>query len=347
MKLGFVLEPEINNSFYRVVFPMRALADRGHTVPWPDQMSQDIPMRELLSCDLVHCFRREDRIADLETLAKRGVAISVDNDDDLGMTDMIGGVASFQGRVFNNKRAARSATQARLADLVTTPSPVIAEKYRTARARNVVVIENYLDPNMHCFGHSSKHDGVTVGWVAAAEHGADVAQMRIAETVARLLDAHADLRVLTFGVKLDLRSERYQHSSGVPHMDLFKALSDIDIGIAPITDSPFNRARSDVKLKEYGGGRMAWLASPVGPYLGLGPKQGGMLVRDDEWFDAIDRLIRNPLRRRRLARRALRWAKGQTIDRHAASWEAEFERAIELAAERRTGARGATVAGYS
>jgi hypothetical protein len=60
------------------------------------------------------------------------------------------------------------------------------------------------------------------------------------------------------------------------------------------------------------------------------------LVRDGDWYDALDHLIRNRRARRRLGRRALRWARGQTTDRHAAIWETEFQRAIELAATRRT-----------
>ena len=48
-----------------------------------------------------------------------------------------------------------------------------------------------------------------------------------------------------------------------------------------------NRARSNIKLKEYAAAGACWLASPIGPYVGLGEKQGGRLVA-----------------RRRLARRA-------------------------------------------
>jgi hypothetical protein len=334
MRLGFILDPAVANSRYRVIFPMRALQARGHTVVWPDYVDLDVPMRHLLGCDLVHCFRREERNADLEALAMRGVAISVDNDDDLGELDAIDGVSRLRSRQTFAKRAARLAAQARKADLVTTPSPVIAEKYQRSGIGNVVVIENYLDAGMECFGHRSKHDGVVVGWIAGVEHAVDVAPLGISETIARLLERHDSLSVVTVGVKLDLRSERYQHVPRVHFDDLLKTVSRIDIGIAPLVDSPFNRARSNVKLKEYAAGGAAWLASPLAPYAGLGEKQGGTLVRDGEWLDAIEHLILNPRRRRRLARRALRWAKTQTIDRHASPWEAAFERAIGLAANR-------------
>jgi hypothetical protein len=130
-----------------------------------------------------------------------------------------------------------------------------------------------------------------VGWVAGTEHAVDVGPLGIAETLARLLDAHDELRVVTVGLKLDLPQSRYEHIPQARHNQLLKIVSRWDIGIAPLTDTPFNRARSDVKPKEYGAGGAAWLASPVTPYLGLGAKQGGA-VKDHR--DSSELLMRIP-----------------------------------------------------
>jgi glycosyltransferase involved in cell wall biosynthesis len=97
-----------------------------------------------------------------------------------------------------------------------------------------------------------------------------------------------------------------------------------DIGIAPIADLPGNRARSDIKVKEYAASGVPWLASPVGPYVGLGEPEGGRLVPDDGWFEALDRLVSRRRERKRLGRRGERWAKGQTIDAGADRWESVF-----------------------
>ena len=108
---------------------------------------------------------------------------------------------------------------------------------------------------------------------------------------------------------LALQSSRYEHIREVPFVDLLKVASRIDIGIAPLADTVFNRSRSNVKLKEYASGGAAWLASPVGPYRGLGEDQGGMLVEDGDWMSAIDLLIRDRRRRRRLCKHARRGPK--------------------------------------
>jgi hypothetical protein len=313
---------------------MRALEDRGHVIVRLEDMAADVPLRMLVGCDLVHCFRRKDRIADLRELSRRGVAVSFDNDDDFEASDVLEGKSSVHGLRTNREFAAGFLTAAKLADLVTTPSQRLAEKYRAAGARNVVVIDNYLDRDTSHFGRRLPHDGIVVGWIAGLEHAADLPRLEIVDALSRLLEAHPHVRVLTVGVRLPLHSDRYEHIRELTHEELFGVTSRIDIGIAPLVDNAFNRARSSVKLKEYGEGGAAWLASPVGPYLGLGRKQGGLLVDDDGWLEALDELVRSRRMRAKLSRRALRWAKDQIIDRHASIWETEFECAIERASER-------------
>jgi hypothetical protein len=66
----------------------------------------------------------------------------------------------------------------------------------------------------------------------------------------------------------------------------------------------------------------------------MGKREGGLLVADGEWFEALDRLVRGGFKRRRLSRQALRWASAQTIDRFASVWEEEFTAAIDRARRR-------------
>jgi glycosyltransferase involved in cell wall biosynthesis len=330
MRLGVIYEPRSANAYYRAIAPMRALEQRGHTVVWPAK-ADDVPLRELSGCDLVHFYRRMDRLGDLRKLSERGVAISFDNDDNFVAAEVSDGGKGLEGHR-HNKEIFRSILQtARLADLTTTPNELLAEHYRSAGVDNVAVIENHLERNMFGFGSKSKHDGVVVGWVAGREHKLDLERVPFVDALKQLLEAHPDLYVLTVGVRLPLHSERYEHIPDVHIGDLLKVTSRMDIGIAPLVDTLFNRSRSNVKLKEYSSGGAAWLASPVGPYLALGEKQGGRLVADHDWFSAIDELIRNSRTRKRLAKRALKWAKTQTIDRYASAWESEFLNAIERA----------------
>jgi hypothetical protein len=71
-----------------------------------------------------------------------------------------------------------------------------------------------------------------------------------------------------------------------------------------------------------------WLASPIGPYAGLGERQGGRLVTDDHWFEQLDALVRGDRARRKLAKRAQRWGRSQLLSRNVQCWERAFKRAI-------------------
>jgi hypothetical protein len=325
MKLGVIYQPESINAHYRAVPPRQALEPRGHSVVWPAK--PDVLPRELATCDLVHCYRYTKMLGALQTLSERGVAISFDNDDDFTAMEVAAGQRGLGARRQNKEQAREMRNAARLADVTTTTNELLAEGYRAAGAREVVAIANHLPRGMFGFGSSAKHDGVVVGWVAAGEHQLDLERVPFAQALARLLDAHPQLRVLSVGVRLPLRSPRYEHIKEVPFTELLTVTSRIDVGIAPLADTAFNRARSDVKLKEYASGAAAWLASPVGPYRALGEKQGGALVADDGWFDAIDELVRRPRLLRRRTKAALRWAKTETIERHVGEWEAVFEHA--------------------
>src|SRR6185436_11256086 len=115
------------------------------------------------------------------------------------------------------------------------------------------------------------------------------------------------------------------------YQQLAHYVGTFDIGIAPIADVPFNRAKSNVKVKEYAAMAVPWLASPIGPYDGLGEKQGGRLVPDDRWDEELDRLVRDERARRKLAKRGARWADGQRLRRNLGRWEDALRRARELA----------------
>jgi hypothetical protein len=236
-----------------------------------------------------------------------------------------------RARIDNTRRFTELLRMARLADLTTTPSRVLADKYAAAGVAHVALLDNHLEHDLDGFGQARAHDGLVVGWMAGAEHERDLAELEIVDVLARLLDRHSQLRVVTVGVRLSLRSQRYEFRPKVPFGELLGAIADFDIGIAPLADTPFNAARSSVKLKEYASIGATWLASPLGAYRDLGSAQGGQLVGEGQWYDTLDRIIRGRLRRRRLARAALRWGRAQTIDHFASQWEDQFGRAIERA----------------
>jgi hypothetical protein len=333
MRIGFFSEPNFN-ALYRTIIPMSELERRGHSVLWPKQLGQDNSLSALASCDVVHCYRRTGCFAQLRELAGRGVAICFDNDDNYGAAHSSGATGPKLSEKRFHENISRLVTRmACFADVTTTPSRDLADIYRRAGAQRVHVIENHLDREMKGFAAQRPHEGVVIGWVAAPEHKPDRDRLDVEAALRELLEVHPHVRVLSIGLKLKLPGERYEHLKEVDFWKLLQTLGTVDIGIAPICDTPFNRSRSNSKLKEYSSAGGMWLASPVGPYLGLGKREGGELVPDGRWYEALDALIRDTRRRKRLAKRARRWALSQTIEKHADAWERAFSEAIELRLE--------------
>lgn len=337
MRLSYVTDPRANNSNYRSYQPAQAVVEKGHSVEWNREGELPFSPARLAGAEVVHVHRYlgRDALSVVQRLQARGVGVVWDNDDDIANIPRSNpNYSKYSGA---RRPAVVRAIEAmlRTVDVVTTPSAVLAERFRESGAADVRVIENYL-PDRFPGQKAIAHDGVTVVWLAALEHQADYQRLRLHDTLLRLLDAHPQLRVLSVGLGLGLKSDRYEHVPHVDFADLPRALARADIGIAPLAEMPWNEAKSNVKLKEYAAAGLPWLASPIGPYAGMGESQGGLLVSDDGWHDALDRMIGNARARKKLAKRAAKWVKGETISKHVGEWEAVYRDAA-AAASRRSG----------
>jgi glycosyltransferase involved in cell wall biosynthesis len=320
MRVGIVWEPATAAGHYRAVDPGLALARRGHQIVQPPSAEGKASYDDLIDCDVVHVYRRHDdeTYGVMSRLARRGVAIVYDNDDDYLLVPEEHPEYEQLSGANGRERFDRTLRMAKLARLMTASTDPVAERYRTEGVEHVEVIPNCL--RYDSIRPPRPHEGVVVGWVAGLEHAADVARIPLVEALERLVAKHEDVRVECIGVDLGL-SQRYFHDELVQFGELSDRIAGFDIGIAPLADIPFNWARSDIKVKEYAACGVPWLASPIGPYRDLGEAEGGRLVSDDGWFDALDRLVRKARERRRLSAAAARWAKTQTIHSVAARWE--------------------------
>jgi glycosyltransferase involved in cell wall biosynthesis len=343
---------------------MSALAARGHEVRALAAWGRAPPYADVRAVDVFHVQRYVDGgIEGLIRDAKRhGVAVSWDEDDDFGAVPKDAKVYAKVGGLKWEKRLAAMKRIFRLVDVVTTPSPVLAERLRSYGARHVEVIDNHV-PAMFLEARRREHAGITVGWVAGSEHHLDVERLPIVDVLKRLLADRPEVRVMSLGVRLPLDPARYEH---IPVVRLIETETEqfskhrsplnvhgrargnvslgrllpggianyaarFDIGIAPLADIALNRSRSSIKLKEYAAGGTPWLASPVGPYLGMGEKQGGRLVADEDWYEELVRLVDSARLRRKLAKNATKWVLNETIERNVGAWEDTLEEAMERA----------------
>ena len=342
MKIGVLCKPNISNAVYRAVTPMLALRQRGHEVVLVERAEDGgFSARQLIDCDVVHVYRGYEDPSDVQPLKcvtelrRRGVAITWDEDDDVRLIppDSPGYKSHFGG--LNTQRYVRQqVAMASKADVVTTTTQALADLLGKHFDGPTEVIESNLDSYQYARRGGRKHDGVTIGWVASREHVADAQMLDLTATLRNVMARDPHIHFTTVGIKLDLDPARYTHVRHVGFLDLCKTVAEWDIGIAPIADHPMSHARSNIKVKEYSGAGVPWVASARGSYAGLGAKEGGVTVADDGWEQALLGLAGSRLKRMRLRRKAEAWGKSQHIKHHTQRWEAVMELAVEAAARR-------------
>lgn len=334
MRIGAAFEPTAA-AYYRGLYPLEQLMKRGHEIVWPEHDSGDAKLGEFGDCDVVYVFRRSEESLrrGLARLAERGVGIVWDTDDDLSAIPRRSPTYKQAGALRGQKRFMETLRMARLAHVMLASTQTIATKYANAGGvGEIEVFENYLAPKLK--RKRAKHDGLIIGWIAGVEHTEDAIELGLRDTLEDVLARNPDVRVESVGVDLGL-SERYVRHHSVHFTALPEEMARYDIGIAPLVDIPFNAARSNIKVKEYAASEVPWLASPRGPYVGLGEREGGRLVEDDAWGATLDDLITDRRARKKLAKAGRSWAKTQTIDRHADRFEGFLRAATERARQAR------------
>lgn len=330
MRIAFIANPEAPGGWYRGIGPMLALGERGHEIcqMWKPQ----IGIRGELAAghDVLHVYRaHEEEVLQIARAAKQnGMTLIYDNDDDMRAVPRNNQAArDYKG--FAGDRALRQIKRlVQMADLAIASSQQIADRFREYGAEHVALIENYCPDGALEATAPPNGSTVVAGWLAGNEHHVDIERMPLREQFERLLDAYPQLVIETVGCSMGMRHERYRCDPHVDFFDLPRKLAQFDIGIAPIVDIPFNHARSNIKLKEYAILGRPWLASPVGPYAPLGEKQGGRLVPDHGWVEAIGRLVEKPRERRKLAKNARKWGRAQAISANIDLWERAIVDAI-------------------
>lgn len=332
MRIAVLTHDDSPNAFYRAHVPMSALAQRGHHVEgaWI-RGPRDVPTAAALAgFDVVYVWRLfyEPIWRLARALRSRAVAVVWDNDDDMTSLPRISPAYRQYGGPAMRRTLIDVKAMMGAAHVVTTPSEGLAGRLRELGGEPIVV-ENYLPGVLS--RPPKGEDSIVIGWTASMEHRRDWDQMRLGATLRRLMDEHPQLIVKSIGLRLGFHGPRYEHANRVPVTDLLHYVAHFDIGIAPLLDIPFNRARSNVKLKEYAAAGAAWVASDVGPYRGMGEREGGVVVGDDGWYEALSRLIVDAQRRRVLAASGTSWARAQVIGAHVGRWERVLEEAVDRA----------------
>lgn len=217
---------------------------------------------------------------------------------------------------------------ARLADVCTVSTEPLADVVRKVNP-NVVVVPNQLPVSAFRPEPFNRSNALRIGWGGGASHQLDVEEMTYGlrthfrrhrehrfvnmGTLFRSVAAAVDDRQLD---SLPWTNDMHEHYSRV---------AQLDIGLAPLRPSVFNRSKSEIKFLEYAAAGIPTIASDVGPYsrafLDTLGQAGVLMARDGaSWGRTLAWLTNDPDRRRELGEQAYDYALSRSARNHWQNW---------------------------
>jgi tetratricopeptide (TPR) repeat protein len=174
-------------------------------------------------------------------------------------------------------------------------------------ARLVVVFPNYLTDLPPLAKPPARP--LTIGWGGSPGHMAD--WYYLTPWLQQWLDAHPAIHLAVMTNEfaqpfLRLPPERYHFTRFGSLASYFQFLHALDIGLAPLLPTEYNRCRSDVKFLEYASRGVPGLYADLEPYretVEVG-KTGLLYRTKEEFLGGLDRLAGDALLRRRIREQA-------------------------------------------
>lgn len=349
MKVYIYPGDEYGCGYYRLIWPGLAAAAAGHdvTVVMPSerrvlvQVTPDgRPFSERFpeDADVVVLQRPTHQYlaAVVPMLRARGVAVVVDMDDDLEHMDAqnraftsLAKEMRWGNQVAPNPHSRRSVARAcQDATLVTVSTPALAQQYGGhGRAHGLpnCVPARYLEvPHV---------DSETIGWGGVVVvHPHDL--QAVGPAIARLVSEGHRFETVGepagVGRALGLRED--PASPGDVTLDEWPAaIARFGIGVAPLAESKFNRAKSWLKALEYAAVGVPWVGSALPEYQRLHSLGSGAIAdRPKVWRGRLLDLVRSPELRAEQSAAGRALAAELTIEANAWRWAEAWDFAAQL-----------------
>lgn len=352
--------------FHRIRNPKEALARRGHESRVVSIGSEF--KEEFLTWPDVVVFGRtypnqSDPVKWMREFKKRGKRIVYDLDDDFWEV-----AKDNPSKLVSNALKDQYEGQIEVADVVITPSEVLAKKIKKHFKKPVFICPNGVDimqitregQGNPCSYTERPHldKPLTIGYMGAASHWKDL--QLITEALSELAKKYEFIFTLygLEGTPLEaamyfyektlmnnfqpekneyyrsalkfyhgLNGLKMQHIPFMPpelHPTVCSKI-DLDIGLAPLEDTAFNKAKSCVKYYEYASVGTVCLASDVLPYSSEVPYLAKNTTKD--WIKKLEKLIVDEKFRKEMLEKQQTWVKkNRSLEAIGLAWEIALQR---------------------
>jgi glycosyltransferase involved in cell wall biosynthesis len=223
----------------------------------------------------------------------------------------------------------------RKTDLVTVTTPILQEALLPIN-KNTIVLPNVIALELYPRVEMVKRN-VRILWQGGQSHYEDL--FMVHKAIVDILKKYKNVTFVYFGdvrfhsLFKDAPQDQVEYHPWVGHKTYPYKLATLnaDIGLCPITDNQFNRRKSSIKWMEYSAMGIATIASNIPPYsVDIKNQSTGKLVDDDEWYDAMEFLVCNPIARQTLSENAYAEVlKNHNADTKAYLWRDAYEKILK------------------
>ncbi|MCA8091455.1 glycosyltransferase [Burkholderia anthina] len=210
------------------------------------------------------------------------------------------------------------------ASLVTVSTQELKERYEALNSR-IAVVENTVSDRLWLspieiqeedFLGVKEVDSRWAIYMGSTTHDEDLALLKSAVNEVRR--KVPNFKLFTIGVTsekedwyeaIPVPSEKRNYPNFVKWLRAI--MSRMDFGVAPLVDSKFNAAKSDLKFIEYSAAKLPALCSRVRPYVDVVKhEENGILVQNDDssWARALLYACENPGRLAEMAEKSYKYA---------------------------------------
>lgn len=322
---------------FRAIWPGERLASLGHDVDvvGPEDRRVRVVMDGqtvkdvLVDADVVvlqrvtHAYMAQA----VGVMRSKGITVIVDVDDDLSSIHPSNPAWAVHRPGAGLHSWHNLALACRSASLVTVSTPELLRVY--AKHGRGVVLPNYL-PDMY-YG-LPRVDSDVIGWPASFHSHPNDPEV-VGGSIARLVDEGAEfvMRGDSTGAGRAFGLTAAPAGGAVGIEEWPAAVASLGVGIAPLADTRFNRAKSWLKPLEMSACGVPWVASPRDEYRRLHEMGAGVLAdRPRVWYRELKRLRESPALRQELSEAGRVVAEQLRMRDHAWRWMEAWQHAVEL-----------------
>lgn len=341
---------------HRTNTPCTALGKRGHGVKQV-AIGNTVPDRLMEWPDVVVFGRaypsQYDPIKLMHDYKKLGKRVVYDMDDDFWSVNK-----DNPSVLVSNAHKDQYEGMIEAADVVITPSTVLAKKFKKHFKKQVFICPNGIDDAEYQERPHAPDQILKIGYMGAASHWRDlqliggvIADLQkkydfiftlyglVGEplesalyTYTKILQNNfqpekADYHKAALGFAEQLRGTRMWHVPFMPPELHAKTLAscDLDIGLAPLEDNEFNRGKSNIKFYEYASVGTVTLASDVMPYNSEVDYVAKNTHKD--WYEKLERLIVDEDFRLKTLEKQRAWVKkNRSLEAIGLDWELALQK---------------------